>query len=181
MKKWWIVFIVILVALHCYPLMKGEKIGDGWLFRDLDVFYPQLEEELPLSAEQQAFFEKKVGEHTIQFSLSERQNRRFRYDGKEYGLSPETGTLFLPDGIQMPLTDETMAYLGLNALGLIQKDGMLYYMQATPRRQLWLPEIRWGGLFVDCYTVEYRRFDMDKMVWTLISEEEYRKIKAETE
>lgn len=179
MKKWCIALLVVLAAWHCYPFIKGEKIGDDWL-RNQDIFYPQLEEELRVLTDQQAFFEERTGEYTVQFSLSHRQNRLFRYDGEIYGLSPEVGLLFLPDGTQRSLTAETKDYAGLNGLGLIQRGGMLYYMQATPRRQLWLPEIRRGRLWIDCYRLEYRRFDLENMTWTPISEEEYRKITGET-
>lgn len=181
--KYSVVAILVIVALlHCDPVVKGEKINLGWIWNEIG-FETALEEKTELSAEKQAIYAEELAIHpVIQFGLPENeQMQAFLYEGKEYGLLPEIGILFMQDGLQVRLTDAYGRYDCLSALGVIQKENLLYYAQAKEKKWLCLPGLfKKEGIFSKSYQLEYRKADLDDEAgWLLIAEEEYMTVRDE--
>lgn len=177
-----VVCLVVLVLLHCYPATIGEKIGLDWIRYEVG-FWSALEEEVEIPEEKRKIYMEEIDSHPYtQFSLAEKDRvQMFLYEGKELGLSPETGILFIDDDFLVKLTDAYGEYDGLYALGVMQKGNELYYAQAKERKWLWLPGIFNGeGIFSECYQLEYRKADLeDQGIWVPITEEEYMAVRDE--
>lgn len=176
-----VVCLVVLVLLHCYPATIGEKIGLDWIRYEIG-FWPTLEEEVEIPEETQKVYMEEIDSYPyIQFSLAEKDRvQMFLYEGKTYGLSPETGMLYIDD-LRVRLTDAHGKYDTLYALGVIQKENLIYYAQAKEKKWLWLPGIFNGeGIFSGCYQVEYRKADLEEEgFWVPITEEEYMAVRHE--
>lgn len=177
-----VVFLVVLALLQCKPVVLGEKIGLDWIWSEIG-FWPALEEEVEIPEEKQKIYMEEIESHpSTQFSPAEEDRiQMFLYEGKEYGLSPETGILFIDDDFLVKLTDAYGKYDGLYALGVIQKGNMLYYAQAKERKWLWLPGLFNGdGILSECYQVEYRKCYLTGNIgWEPSTEEEYMAVQAE--